>query len=91
MCIHTAQVLSWSLLTLNTLESASMGILGVDKNMDDRLKSSFNPASNELIWKKLLGINYHLVLIDSSNYVMLIFLNRMWIPEFKKLHNLQIW
>lgn len=66
-------VVSWCFLTINTLELAAMGILGVDKNMDGWLKRSFNPASNELIWNKLPTTNYHLVLIDLSPTLMLLF------------------
>lgn len=73
MYIHTPKIASWCFLTINTLEWAVMRILGVDKNTDGWLKRSFNPASNELIWNKLPATNYHLVLIDSSPALLLLF------------------
>lgn len=77
-----SQSRNWYFFTVSTLELAAMGILGVDKNMDGWLKRSFNPASNELIWNKPLS-NYHLVMIDSSPALMLLFNKQKWTVGFK--------
>lgn len=74
--------MNWYFFTVSTLALAAVGILGVDGNMDGWLKRSFNPASNELIWNKPL-LNYHLVMIDSSPALMLLFNKQKWTAEFE--------